>query len=466
MMEAVAPISKRPSCILWSEIEKWTPESVLLRFGKLPEGWRLLPVGAFAAQLDNKEKVKPESEYRMAGVRWYGEGVFHRETVVGKEQSANYLCPLKPGAIIYNRLFAWKESFAVVPEDLNGYYVSNEFPQFEIDQAIALPKYVYLLFNTKKIIGAVNAASIGSAAISRNRFKESDFLGFKVPIPPLPIQQKIVAHWEAAQLEQSQLLMKEQGLIKESQSTTLALLGIKKIEGKPVGKMFCLPWKDSERWSYEYNKRVLAGLSSVVTGSYPAIPLNSICTGVSGSTPSKKRSEYWADGTLPWVSPKDMKTRLITDSIDHISDNAVKERQAPVAAPGSILFVVRSGILQHTVPVAMTDISVSINQDIRAFTPNTENILAEYLLAYFEAKQDELLRLVKWSTTVQSINKEELESFPIPFPPVSKQKEIISTVRSYHVEIDSLRQNRNTRILGAEREIEKMILGTRPVEAH
>lgn len=203
MMEAVAPISKRPSCILWSEIEKWTPESVLLRFSKLPEGWRLLPVGAFAAQLDNKEKVKPESEYRMAGVRWYGEGVFHRETVVGKEQSANYLYPLKPGAIIYNRLFAWKESFAVVPEDLNGYYVSNEFPQFEIDQAIALPKYVYLLFNTKKIVGAVNAASIGSAAISRNRFKESDFLGFKVPIPPLLIQQKIVAHWEAAQLERA-----------------------------------------------------------------------------------------------------------------------------------------------------------------------------------------------------------------------------------------------------------------------
>jgi len=200
-MVAVAPISKRPSCILWSEIEKWTPESVLLRFGKLPEGWRLLPVGAFAAQLENKEKVKPEGEYRMAGVRWYGEGVFHRETVVGKEQSAKYLYPLKPGAIIYNRLFAWKESFAVVQEDLDGYYVSNEFPQFEIDQAIALPKYVYLLFNTKKIIGAVNAASIGSAAISRNRFKESDFLGFKVPIPPLPIQQKIVAHWEAAQLE-------------------------------------------------------------------------------------------------------------------------------------------------------------------------------------------------------------------------------------------------------------------------
>lgn len=198
-METVASTSRRPSCIFWSEIEKWTPESIHLRFGKLPDGWQLLPVRKFATQLENKERVDAEGVYKMAGVRWYGEGVFHRETVLGKEQSANYLYPLSPGSIIYNRLFAWKESFAVVPDELDGLYVSNEFPQFEIDQAIALPTYIYLLFTTKKIIGAVNAASIGSAAISRNRFKESDFLGFKVPIPPLPIQQKIVAHWEAAQ---------------------------------------------------------------------------------------------------------------------------------------------------------------------------------------------------------------------------------------------------------------------------
>ncbi len=57
-MEVVAPTLKRPSCILWSEIEKWTPESVLLRFGKLPDDWRLLPVSAFAVQLENKEKVE------------------------------------------------------------------------------------------------------------------------------------------------------------------------------------------------------------------------------------------------------------------------------------------------------------------------------------------------------------------------------------------------------------------------
>jgi type I restriction enzyme, S subunit len=202
MMSAVV-LLKRPSCIYWSKVEKWTPTSSFLQFGKLPYGWRLLPVYEFATQIDSKERVEPDAEYRMAGVRWYGEGIFHRETVLGKEQSANYLYPLKPGVIIYNRLFAWKESFAVVPEGFVGLYVSNEFPQFEIIKAIALPLYVYLLFTSKKIIKAVNPASIGSAAISRNRYKESVFLDFKVPIPPLSVQQKIVAYWESAQKQRA-----------------------------------------------------------------------------------------------------------------------------------------------------------------------------------------------------------------------------------------------------------------------
>lgn len=192
---------KCPSVLLWSEIDKWTMTSSLLRFGEIPPDWRILFVHEFASLIENKEQVEPEKEYQMAGVRWYGEGVFHRETVLGKEQSARYLSPLRRGAMIYNRLFAWKESFAVVTSEFHGLYVSTEFPQFVIDENIVLAQYVYLLFNSRKIIQAVNAASIGSSSVSRNRFKESDFLSFKVPIPPLFIQRQIVDCWEMAQLE-------------------------------------------------------------------------------------------------------------------------------------------------------------------------------------------------------------------------------------------------------------------------
>ena len=42
-----------------------------------------------------------------------------------------------------------------------------------------------------------------------------------------------------------------------------------------------------------------------------------------GGTPSKANPRYWMDGDIPWVSPKDMKSDIITDAQDHITKEAV-----------------------------------------------------------------------------------------------------------------------------------------------
>lgn len=463
MSQQIAP-QKRPSFLKWSEIQKWTSTASLLRFKNIPEDWRLLKVSDFATLLNNKESVEPDKSYQMAGVRWYGEGVFHRETVLGKDQSASYLSPLKQKTVIYNRLFAWKESFAVVTEESNGLYVSTEFPQFEIDEQVALPHYIYLLFISKKLIRVVNASSVGSSAVSRNRFKENDFLDFKVPIPPICDQQKIIKHWEKTIKTHSDLKEKEKNLSKDCHANTLNMLGINEPKSKSIGKIFCFQWGKMERWSYDYNKRILSGLSSVFTGQYPAKPLGELCTGQSGSTPSKKNPNYWRNGSLPWVSPKDMKARKIYDSIDHINTKAIEDRRAPIVPSGSVLFVVRSGILQKNVPVAVIQKSVSINQDMRAFTPQTSELLPDFLLAYLEAKQKDLLFLVKSSTTVQSINREELESFPIPLPPIEIQQNIVSKVDKFQNAIKKCKKERLLLKKSTQKKIEKLILGTLSVE--
>ncbi|RZB31350.1 MAG: type I restriction enzyme, S subunit [Desulfobacteraceae bacterium Eth-SRB2] len=185
--------------LMWSEIEKWTSTASLLRFPNLPKGWELKRVGDLLNQVTKKHKVEGDVYYRLSGVRGKGEGVFHRETVKGKDLSASWLQPLVPGALIYNRLFAWKESFAVVPKELANHFVSNEFPQFAVNKRKAIPEYLYLVFIGRKVIRAVNAASIGSSAVSRNRFKEEDFLNFTIPLPLVPTQQKIVHYWKSAQ---------------------------------------------------------------------------------------------------------------------------------------------------------------------------------------------------------------------------------------------------------------------------
>ena len=82
-------------------------------------------------------------------------------------------------------------------------------------------------------------------------------------------------------------------------------------------------------------------------------PLGMLGEWSGGGTPSKAQPDYWHNGTVPWVSPKDMKQIVLDASQDHITDLACAESSARLMPPGSIAFVVRSGILNHTLPIAL-----------------------------------------------------------------------------------------------------------------
>ena len=87
-----------------------------------------------------------------------------------------------------------------------------------------------------------------------------------------------------------------------------------------------------------------------------------------GGTPSKSHEGFWR-GSMPWVSPKDMKALNIADAEDHISEEAVEKSAAKIIPSLSVLFVTRSGILAHSFPVATTKAQVPVNQDLKAIVP-------------------------------------------------------------------------------------------------
>jgi len=134
----------------------------------------------------------------MIGVKWYGEGLFHRETVLGENLNASYVYPLTSGDFVYNRLFAWKESFAIVTEEFNGKYVSNEFPRYKVNSEELLPEFLYLFCLTKKMQKEILRRSVGSSAVSRNRLKEEIFESIEIVLPPISIQKKIVSDWRTS----------------------------------------------------------------------------------------------------------------------------------------------------------------------------------------------------------------------------------------------------------------------------
>ncbi|WP_155758261.1 restriction endonuclease subunit S [Xanthomonas arboricola] len=163
-----------------------------------------------------------------------------------------------------------------------------------------------------------------------------------------------------------------------------------------------------------------------------------------GKTPSKANPAFWSSRDIPWISPKDMKKLYLEDSEDRISKVALSDAGMALHPAKSILMVTRSGILQHTFPVALARVDSTVNQDIKVIAPHSEidTIFLLYSLRAFG--QIILQRCSKAGTTVQSIDSDKLEAFPFPLPPLAEQKRIAQKLDALLAQVDTLKARIDT----------------------
>ena len=151
-----------------------------------------------------------------------------------------------------------------------------------------------------------------------------------------------------------------------------------------------------------------------------------VCNAIfGGGTPSKSHPEYFA-GSIPWVSPKDMKSSVINDSIDHITEDAIAHSTTNLVPANSVLMVIRSGILKHTLPVAINSLPVTINQDMKAFVPN-ETVKTAFLLYFFKAIENDVLAGVR-GVTADNIDFKAFQKRTIIVPPLALQEQFVAFV--------------------------------------
>jgi type I restriction enzyme S subunit len=100
-------------------------------------------------------------------MRWYGEGPFHRELKPAMRIAKKSHFVIRKGDVIYNKLFAWKGSFGVVPSELDGMFVSDKFPTYELDPRQVDENYLRWYFRDPRLWEQAKTLSTGSAAISK-----------------------------------------------------------------------------------------------------------------------------------------------------------------------------------------------------------------------------------------------------------------------------------------------------------
>ena len=274
--------------------------------------------------------------------------------------------------------------------------------------------YVYYFF--KYICDELREAGNGLIpGISRKEILEK-----KIPFSPLAEQKRIVERIEGlfSKLDEAKELI--QSSLERSQLRRSAIL-----HAAFTGQL-------TEQWRKE---------NGVDMGSWRIKKLSDCGTWLGGGTPSKSVLEYWIGGTIPWVSPKDMKSKEIVDTIDHITEKALQNSTVNLVKEPALLFVMRSGILRRTLPLALVKMSVTVNQDLRAIIPDKKEVALVYLYwVCSRYEQDIRAKCSKNGTTVESINSDALFQYTIPLPSLPEQHEIVRILDSLLQKEDAARE--------------------------
>lgn len=149
-----------------------------------------ITIDRFLTKAEDWVPVKPDENYKQITARLWGKGLTLRGEVPGSAIAAARQYCAKAGQFLISRIDARHGAFGIVPEDLDGALVSNDFPCFNIDASTVLPHFFEWYSRTPEFIDLCRRASEGST--NRVRMKEAKFLKMTVPLPSLDEQRRIV----------------------------------------------------------------------------------------------------------------------------------------------------------------------------------------------------------------------------------------------------------------------------------
>ena len=155
-------------------------------------------------------------------------------------------------------------------------------------------------------------------------------------------------------------------------------------------------------------------LVGVMPKSWEPRPLTALVTITSGGTPRKSVQHYW-EGSIPWVSGKDLKRPELDDAQDHVTEEAVAagSRLAPANA---VLLLVRGMGLAKDLPVATISRPMAFNQDVKALVSRGE-YSGRFLRAAIYAGKDRLLdQIVSSAHGTMTLNLHDVENMMIACP--------------------------------------------------
>ena len=148
-----------------------------------------------------------------------------------------------------------------------------------------------------------------------------------------------------------------------------------------------------------------------------------------GATPKTSCSEYWENGTIPWMSSGEVNQGEVKFTEKKITKKGYDATSTKMV-PANTVVIALAGQGKTRGSVAITRISLCTNQSLCAIVTD-ETVLSEYLFHYMRSQYLKLRDLSAGNGTRGGLNMKMIEAYLVPVPPVEIQSEIVGVLNGF-----------------------------------
>ena len=411
----------------------------MVEHGDLPPGWRVARLGEVCKKtlLANPGR-QPDQEFTYIDVSSVSNETYQiveTKQILGVDAPSRARKLVQTDDVIFATVRPTLKRIAMITAEINGQICSTGYCVLRANAEFLDPGYLYFYLLTTEVNQRVESLQKGATYPAIN---DSDLFALPIPLPSL-VEQRAIARTLRAVQEAREARRRESALERERKAALMQQLFTHGTRGEPrkvteIGEM-------PENWQ--------------------VVRLGQVVNFMSGGTPSKERSDWWV-GAIPWASPKDLKRPRLWDVQDHISEDGL-QNGSRLAPKGAIFVVVRGMILAKDIPVALAEVPMAFNQDIKAMIPSAD-LCAEYLLYVLQSYKDNFVRIIGSSAHgTRRVETSGLEAFLLPLAPLREQAMMADVLHACDDKIDALEREGAALEEAFRALLEELMTGRAPV---
>ena len=380
----------------------------------------MMRIGEFLKRNKTAVTIQDGVKYKRVTIKVRNGGVVPRDEVMGENIGTKKQFLVSEGQFILSKIDARNGAMGIIPAELNGAVVTQDFLPYDIDKTKVNPQYFVLVCTTKQFIDFCQSCSSGTT--NRQRVDEAQFLNIKVPIPSLEEQNKLVEEYNNKILLADSL--KEKARLEENdiQTFIISKLGIElttnmtSIKSNTPHFISFVNYKDIDRWDMWSKEHYI---STILKKSiYPIVKLE-VFDLINRSW--KKENEKFRYIEMGDIDPI---FGVINDSVLFTKDAPSRATQRVITGD-LIIGTTRPYLKRFAIvsPKYNQCICSSAFQVIKANDRYNLEFVYYYLQTQLAVKQFEAYMT---GALYPAINASDLRRIKIPLPPLSVQNLIVS----------------------------------------